>query len=211
MVNPSDLLPALYQYGNIAHEYLHKHLTDEQISDYLDYLQGSTTTHGQAFRHITREHGHPETVFYVLASLSRINAFCDAAECPDEESYDPGRAFHVAFSALQAGIMIGTIADDKGKEAILAWAKLGKKFGDNVGRKPDKLTTFLENIVSNYYQEHNKLPSYKIVLSILETLQGQGFIHTIDDESIEWGENGTTSLRSLENRLVDIRGGIKSR
>lgn len=205
MVNPSDLLPALIKYGDIAHEYLHKHLSADQISDYLDYLDIPTTTHGEAFRLITVEHGHPESVFHVLGALSRINAMCNAAECPNEEPLDPGRAFLVAFSALQAGMMIGAVVDDEGKEGIIKLAKHGIKFAENVGRKPDELTMYLENIISDYNQKHNKFPAYKEVLRILEGKQGQGFIHTVDDVSLEWGKDGTTSLGRLEIRVSEIR------
>jgi hypothetical protein len=206
MVNPSDCLPALIEYGNIAYEYLHKYLTDDQIAAYLDYFHTPTATKRELYGHITKEHGHPEIVYYALESLARINALCNAAECPSEEPIDTGRAFLVAYEALRAGVMIWAIVDDKGRKAILALAMHGKKFAESVGRKPDKFTKLLESIVTEYYQQNGSFPNYMKVLRILKQQQGNGFIHTVDDNNtIEWGEEGTTSLPTLKNKLSIIR------
>jgi hypothetical protein len=165
-----------------------------------------------ALENITKEHRHPEIVFYALESLARINALCNAADCPSEEPIDAGRAFLVTFSALRAGMIIGAIADDKGKEAILALAKHGKKFNNYTGRKPDKFTKHLESIVADYHQQNGSFPNYRKVLRILKQQadnymsEGDRFIHTVDkDGSIEWGDKGITLLPTLKNKLSIIR------
>lgn len=68
MVNPSDFLPEFIKDGNIAYEYLRKHLTDDQIFANLDYLNTPKTTYREAHSHITDEDGHPEIFFYALDS-----------------------------------------------------------------------------------------------------------------------------------------------
>ncbi|MGA2553212.1 MAG: hypothetical protein ABSF20_00310 [Smithella sp.] len=211
MVTPSDYLPALIRYGDIVYEYLRKHLTDDQISSYLDLINTPNMTLRIALEIITKKHGHPEIVFYSLESLARINALCNTAECPSEEPIAAERAFLVTFSALQTGLMIGAIADDKGKEEIFALAKHGKKFAESVGRKPDKFTKLLESIVIDYYQQNGSFPNYMKVFRILKQRQGNGLIHTVDDDdgTIEWGEKGNTSLPTLKNRLSIIRKKIK--
>lgn len=206
MVNPSDLLLTLIRYGNIAHDYLCNHLSNKDISEYLDFLNNATITHGEAFRLITKEHGHTETVFYALESLSRINAMCNTAECPSETPVDPERAFIVAFSALQAGMLIGAIADDKGKEAIITLAEHGKKFALNAGRSDDEFTHYLVKLFQDFYQGRSRYPRNKEVIAVLEKAQRQGFIHTIDDTTVEWGEKGSTRITTLEkDRLPRIR------
>jgi len=212
MVNPSDYLPALYRYGDIALEFLRQYLTDDQIHAYIDLFNTPTMTLRVALEIITKEHGYPENVFYALESLARINALCSAVECPSEEPIDAGRASFAAFEALQAGMMIGAIVDDKGKEEILALAKHGKKFDNYTGRKPGKFTKLLESIVTDYYQQNGSFPNYMKVLRILKQQQGNDFIHTVEDDgTIEWGDKGTTSLPTLKNKLSIIRKKIKSR
>jgi hypothetical protein len=205
MPDPSDFLPFLIQYGNIAHEHLLKHLTNEQISDYLDYLHKPATTHGEAFRRITVEDGHPTTIFYALESLGRINALCNAAECPSEESITPESAFQAAFAALQAGMMIGAIADDKGKEAIIALAQHGRKFAANVGGHDDDLTKYLLELFQDFQKKHVRYPRNKEVLNLLESKVGQGFIYSVDDEEIEWGKSARTKISTMGNRFTAIR------
>jgi hypothetical protein len=216
MVNLSNFLPALIRYGNVAYEYLRKHLTDDQICSYLDLLNTPSTTHGAAHKIITEEHGHHDKIFFALDSLGRINGLCNAAECPCDERIDSGRAFLVAFSALRAGMLIGAIVDDKGKKAILVLAKHGEKFANYTGRKPGKFTKLLEAIVTDYHQHNGYFPNYKEVLKILKRQannymsKGGRFIHTVDDDgSIEWGDKGMTSLPTLKNKLSDIRKKIK--
>ena len=206
MVNPSDLLTALVQYGNIAYEYLRKNLTNDQIAAYLDYLHSPTTTYGEAFRHITEEQRHPEAVFYALESLGRINALCNAAECPSESPITPDRAFIVAVSALWAGMLIGAVVDDKGKEAILALAKHGKKFAESVGKNDDEFTSYLVSLFQEFHKTHDRHPRNKEVIALLESCEGQGFIHTINDDVIEWGDRAaSTKLTTLPNRLTRVR------
>jgi hypothetical protein len=44
------------------------------------------------------------------------------------------------------------------------------------------------------------------VLKILKQQQGNGFIHTVEDDgTIEWGKKGDTSLLTLKNKLSSIR------
>lgn len=215
MVNPTDFLPALYEYGNIVHEYLCKHLSHDQISAYLDYLGKETTTHGEAFRCITEEHGHPKPVFYAISSLYRINALCNdalnAAECPSEEPLEPGHAFLGAFLALQAGMMIGATADPKGEEAIMKLAALGGKFDRSVGRKAGKFSQLLESIVSEYYRQNHGFPDYLKVIRLLKNEIGKGLVHSVDEtEGIEYGASGDVGIPALKNKLSEIRKKIES-
>lgn len=211
MVIPSDLIPALVEYGNIANNFLRKYLTDAQISDYLDYLNDPATTHGEAFRRITVEHGHTESVFYAVDALGRVNALCNAAECPSKEPLEAGRAFIVAFSALQAGMMIGAVVDDKGREAIINLAAHGAKFAGSGGRKPGRFSQLLESIVREYYRHNHDFPDYMEVVSLLNNEIGKGIVNSVDEtEGIDHGASGSIGIPALKNKLSEIRKKIES-
>ncbi len=212
MQDPSDFLPQLAKYQNIAYEYLNYYLTDDQISAYLDFFHTPTTTHGKARSHIIEEHGHPETVYHALDALSRINALWDAVEWPNDRPVDPRQSFLISMYALQAGAVIGAIRAGSVKEQpILALAEHGQKFAKNTGRKPDRFTKRLESIVAEYQLQNGRFPHYVEVIAILKRQQGDGFIHTVDDDgTIEWGEKGNTPIPILKNKLSGIRKKIKS-
>jgi len=208
MLNPIDFLPALIQYGDIAFNFLRKHLSEKQISEYLDYLHEPTTTHGEAFRRITQEHGQPEKVFFGLEALGRINALCSSIESPSEKALDPEKAVLVTFSALRAGMMIGAVVDDDDRESLIALAKHGAKFAGTVGKKDDDLTHFLVSMFEDFRIKNKRLPRNKEALALLAryaNTRENPFIYMMDDESLLWGNSGTTKISTLRNRFTKVR------
>jgi hypothetical protein len=205
-MNPKDCLPVLIKCGDIIFEYLKKHLTVKQISTFLNYLNRPGITHGQVFRYITQKHGQPESIFNAIVSLARISNLCDAADFPSQEPLHPNGAFHVAFSALMAGMHIGMIADDEEKKALNTIVKHGKKFALSVGKHDDLFTLYLNYIFDEFHKSNGRYPQNKEVVTILESKQHNGFIHTVEkDGTVEWGKEGSTGLKALEKRLTKIR------
>ena len=205
-MKPVDCLPILIKCGDIIYEYLRKHLTDEQISVFLKYLDSPGITYGQAFRYITQEHGQTETVFNAIDSLVRIRSMCDAAESPGQNALSPDRVFHVAFSALRTGLLIGMVADEEQRQALTVLSTHGKKFAESTGKHDDQLTHYLMSIFQGFHNLNGRYPSNKEVSAKLEKDQGNGFIHTVEyNGSVEWGENGLTGMKGLEKRLTKIR------
>ncbi len=210
-MNHADCLPDLIKYGDIVSEYLAKHLSEDQITTYLNYFNSPTRTYGDTLRHITVNDGHTDIVFYALESLWRIAALCDAAENPSDEPLDSRKAFYAVFSALRAGMVIGAVADDKGKEAIFALAKHGQKFAKSVGKKPGKLSNLLESMHKKHFSEHQEFPDYKRVIWLLKKEIGKGVVHSVDEiEGVEWGHSGSIGCQALKNKLSDIKKKIRA-
>lgn len=209
---PSDFLPALGKYGDIAYQYLLKHLSEDQISEYIVHLRTTSATHGEAYRYITKEHGHQDTVFYALESMTRINDLYEAAQYPSIEPIDPEQAFTAAVLALRAGMLIGAVVGDDGKDAIIALAEYGRRFAVNVGKRVDAFTHYLVSLFQNYYNSHGRYPTNKEVVGELEKLIRHGFINNVDDDgTVDWGQNGLTAIKALEKRLTRIRKNLPCR
>lgn len=101
------------------------------------------------------------------------------------------------------------IYNQREKEAIPALVKLGMKFAESAGRREDEFTRYLVTLFQNYYESYRRYPRNKEAMELLESKLGQGFIHAIDDEEIEWGKSGTTKLSTMKNRFTATRKRLK--
>jgi hypothetical protein len=108
--------------------------------------------------------------------------------------------------------VIGAVANPEGRAAIIAMAEHGARFVGK-GKHEDEFTHYLVLLFKEFFKSHDRYPRNKEVVALLESQEHQGFINTINDDVIEWGDHGaSTKLTTLPNRLTKIREflGIKN-
>jgi hypothetical protein len=79
MLKLAMFIPELTKSRDIIYNYLSRHLTNDQINAYKDYLYTPTTTFGDAYRYITEELSLPDTIYHALNSFAKVSILCDAA------------------------------------------------------------------------------------------------------------------------------------
>lgn len=90
------------------------------------------------------------------------------------------------------------------RRAEIAVEHSGKFIG--TGKSHDDFTRYLVSIFQKYHEAHGRYPRNKEVFALLEIAENQGFIHTINDEVIEWGDReAPTKITTLSNRFMNVR------